>query len=75
MSLEPLELRVDDSDNTLTACDERDRAGVDLAAGAFASLTFEGTDESWGEFLDRASVAELHAWTGALLADSYGATG
>jgi hypothetical protein len=66
LSLTGIDVR---GDGEVNFSDERDRAGVDLPASAFASITFEGADQSWGEFLSRRDVALLHAWTGALLHD------
>jgi hypothetical protein len=58
-------------DGEVDLSDERDRAGVDLPADAFASITFQGREQSWGEFLSQTDVALLHAWTGALLWDEF----
>lgn len=68
MSLAGIDLR---GDGEVNVSDERDRAGVDLPEDAFASITFESREQSWGEFLSRHDVALLHAWTGALLQDEF----
>lgn len=28
----------------------------------YASITFESSDESWGEFLSREDIERLHSW-------------
>lgn len=54
--------------------DERDNADAhDQWEGerALASVTIESDDSSWGEFLSARDIAEIHAWTGALLSRHY----
>jgi hypothetical protein len=69
--IDALELRANGALNEIAFHDERHRAPDHIAAGSCASVTLSGRDSSWGEFLSRADVALLHAWTGALLADDW----
>lgn len=57
--------------NSVSFSDERRRAGQEVAADAFASVTLSGRDSSWGEFLTRNDVLALRAWLDVLLHDDH----
>lgn len=67
MSLASLEL--DDTGTSVTFDDERDRAGKDVRADAFASITLDDrATESWGVFLTREQALAALGWLTALCA-------
>ena len=46
--------------NTITFNDERDRSG-DAPNAAIASVTLDGPDSSWGEFMERRDLLAVRA--------------
>lgn len=53
--------------NTITFDDERRRAGVGAPSGAVASVTIEGGERSWGEFMNRADLLAVRSWIDRVL--------
>jgi len=61
-------LELDTGANTVTFDDERRRAPYQVPAGSFASVTFSGRVESWGEFLTREQALAVIGWLTVLVA-------
>ncbi len=57
--------------NAIGFCDERDRDREHPApAGAIASVTLSGADESWGEFMNRTDLLALRSWIDRVLSEA-----
>lgn len=63
--MKPLELEDQQGGATIHFHDEADRREED--GSYFSSVTLDAIDSSWGAFMSRESIEELHRWTGALL--------
>lgn len=61
-----------DAAAAIAISDERGRPEqLEAPISAIASITLssQGTDSTWGEFLQYADVLALHAWTGEMIRD------